>query len=129
MGAATDSFEADIINYFLRNQVVTQPTTIYLALSSTVPIEDGSNFTELSGNGYARVAITLGAPSAGVTSNTAAVTFGPATGSNWTTVVAVGVFFASSGGTAKLFKQVSSKTVNVGNSLTWGIGDLAFTVD
>lgn len=34
------------------------PATWYLAWSTTTPNQDGSNFTEPSGNGYARVAIT-----------------------------------------------------------------------
>jgi hypothetical protein len=128
MPAATNSFQADIINYFFRNQSVTQPSNIYAALSSTVPLADGSNWTEITGGGYARTIITLGAPSLGVSSNTSSVTFGPATGADWATVLAVGVYYVPSAGTLKLFKAVSAKTAVVGTSITWAAGDLVFTV-
>lgn len=128
MAGATDSFEADIINYFFRNQAVSQPAAIYMGLSSTVPNEDGTNFTELVGDGYARVAVSLAAPTNGTSATSGAVTFGPAS-ANWSTVVAVGIFFASSGGDLKLFKSVSAKSVTSGTSLTWAAGDLVFTVD
>lgn len=59
--------------------------TIHVALSSTAPAEDGTNVTEPSGGGYARVATastdwnsaTLADPS--VVSNATAVTFPEAT--------------------------------------------------
>lgn len=130
MPACSDSFEADIIDYFLRNQSVTQPTTVYLGLSSTTPTEAGGNFTEPSGNGYARQAVTWGAPSAGVSTNTNAITFGPNTGSDWGTMTYLGLFFASTGGTVKLYKVLgSSRTITVGASLTWAAGDLTSSFD
>lgn len=55
-----------VINYFLRGQSVTAPTTLYLALYTTEPQKNGSG-TEVSGAGYAREEITFASPSNGIT--------------------------------------------------------------
>ncbi len=82
------------------------PATWYLGLSTTVPNEDGSNFTEPVGGAYARVAITNNATnfpaattSAGTTTKTngAAFTFPNPTGT-WGLILYYGFFTAASGG-------------------------------
>ena len=80
----------------------TQPT-IYVALFTTTPGEDGTGGVEVSGGAYARVATAAGdwnaATSAdpSVVSNANAVTFPTATGA-WGTVISFGLYDASSGG-------------------------------
>lgn len=125
--SATDSFEADIINHFLKNSAI-GASQAYAALSTTVPNEDASNWTELTGGGYARQIVSLGAITAGTVTTSSALTFGPATGANWPTALALGIFFVSSGGTLKLRKTISAKTALVGESISWAAGDLTFTI-
>lgn len=77
------------------------PATRYLGLSTTTPTQAGTNFTEPSGNGYARVAMptaSMASASGGVAANTAAYNFPAATGSGWGTVTYLGVFDALTGG-------------------------------
>jgi opacity protein-like surface antigen len=72
--------------------VVAQP---YASLHTGDPGLTGLN--ELALSGYIRKAATFGAPTAGATDNTGAVTFGPA-GENWTATPDTGLFDAESTG-------------------------------
>lgn len=83
------------------------PATWYLGLSTTVPADDGSGFTEPVGGSYGRVAVTNNAvnfPAAtnadGITrkTNGAKMTFPNPTGS-WGNLIQYGWFTAASGGT------------------------------
>lgn len=49
------------INFWCRNQSVTQPAQLYLALFATDPTDAGTG-TEASYSGYSRPAVTFGAP-------------------------------------------------------------------
>jgi len=100
----------------------TPATTIYLALLTQMPDndDDGSSISESGAGGYARTAITFGAPvaHAGITTNiritqNATVTF-PILTSEMTGIVAWGI--------------LDSATIGAGNLLAWG--QLAsYTVD
>lgn len=78
--------------------------TLYLAVSTTTPTETGTNVTEPSGNGYARVAMnpadwddpTAAQPS--VLQNAATVAFPQANGGNWGLLTYICIFDAASGG-------------------------------
>jgi phage-related protein len=68
----------------------------YVGLFSVAPADDNSAGTELAGNGYARQAITFGAPVTDAgnvrrVSNTSSITFGPAL-AGWSQAMAFGVF-------------------------------------
>ena len=114
-------------NATLRNTSYTSPATVYAALYSTAPTVSTSG-TELTGNGYARVSTTFSAPSAGSTSSSAAVTFGPATGNNWPLVNAFAICDASTGGNILYFKTIAGQNVTVGNSLTFDTGDITIVI-
>lgn len=76
-----------ILNHFFKGTVYTQPTHLYVGLSTTDLLADGSGITEVTGTGYARVvtdAWTVTAPNQ--ISNTGAVTFAQAGGS-WGTPI------------------------------------------
>lgn len=85
------------------NTAYTPPTSVYFALYTVMPTASGGG-TEVSGNGYARVAKSVAgtgqfaAPTAAVVSNLSIIDFGSPTGSGWGTIVGAGVFDASSGG-------------------------------
>lgn len=54
-------YKQSVLNFLARNQVVSQPTQLYLALYSTNPT-DGDVGTEASYVGYQRQAIVFGSP-------------------------------------------------------------------
>lgn len=99
-----------------------------------MPADDGATGTELTAGGYARQAVTFGAPSAGSgtsrqIANTGALTFGPASGSDWPSAVGFGVYDGASGG-LKYFNTFSTpKTVAVGDSGVYAVGACVVTED
>jgi hypothetical protein len=117
--AKTDYLEDAILNHVLRNTAYTSPTTIYVALFTTLPADDGTGGVEVSGGSYARQAVTFAAPSSGAVANSGAVTFPTATAS-WGTVLGMGLFDAVSGGNLLYFGAlVTSKTVDSGDQISF----------
>ena len=112
MAALTDFAENRIVDSVLRSQALGAPTTWHVALYTTAPT-DAAGGIEVTGGGYARVAVaaslaawagTQGAGTTvasngtgGVTSNNAVITF-PTPSAAWGTVVAFGLFDAATGG-------------------------------
>ena len=130
MASATDYLESAILNHLLNNSAMTSPTTVYAALFSVAGDDTAGSETELSGSGYARQAISFGAPNAttGVCSNDTAVTFSAAGGA-WSEALAFGIFDASTAGN-KLFHGAldASRTAGDGDDLTFAIGALSVTL-
>lgn len=119
--------ENALINATLRNTAFTSPTTVYLALYTTDPT-DADTGTEVSGNAYARQSITFGAPSNGVSTNTAAIEFPQATGS-WGTVAYVGIRDASTAGNLLYHTPLdASKTIATGDVFRVAVGSLSVTL-
>jgi hypothetical protein len=94
--------------------------TPYLALFTVAPGEAGGG-TEVTGGSYARTAVTFGAPSAGVISNSGAVTF-PVPSAGWGDVVAWAIMDAASGGNMWTFCNIDTQTVNTGATVTFLTG-------
>lgn len=132
MANASNYLENAILNYFLRNQVVAQPTQVFLALYINDPT-DADTGTEVSGGAYVRKQITFGAPSTSgtkaVISNNAKVEFDIAT-SDWGQVSHWGIRDASTGGNL-LVRGSFSRVENIqsGNRFTIEIGNLQVTAD
>lgn len=110
------------------------PANWYFGLSTTTPADDGSGFTEPSGNAYARVTVVnnstnfpAASTTGGVTtkSNGTAITFPNPTG-NWGAITYAGVFTASSGGTPEYtFALLTTITPKSGNTpVQFDIGGL-----
>ncbi|MEM4134314.1 MAG: hypothetical protein QXV73_03880 [Candidatus Micrarchaeia archaeon] len=128
MAGLSDYYENKVIDHMLRGQAFTPPSTIYVGLYTTAPTDAGGG-TEVSGNGYARQSVTLTAASGGSTSNASDITFPQATG-DWGTIVAVGLFDASTGGNLLAWSNLTeSKTINAGDVLKIPAGQLTFTID
>lgn len=68
-----------ILNHFFKGTAYVQPTNLYVGLSTTDLLQDGSGLTEVTGGGYARVVNNLWTVSGNQVSNTNAVTFAQAT--------------------------------------------------
>lgn len=122
--------ENAIANHLFRNTALSSPATVYLALFTAASDAEAGTGTECSATGYARQAITFGAPSNGVTTNSSAVTFGPLTVST-TSITHVGIFDASTSGNAlSILKAPTGGTISYssGDSIQFAIGNLSFTV-
>jgi hypothetical protein len=127
MANFSNYLENALINATLRNTSYTTPTTVYVALYSSDPT-DSDTGTEITGGSYARTVVTFGAPSNGVSTNNADVTFPTATGT-WGTVSHVGVRDASTAGNLLYHASLAtSKTVSSGDIFKITAGNLSVTL-
>ncbi len=127
MAEMANYLENALINATLRNTSYTSPTTVYVGLFTSDPTDAGSG-TEVSGGSYARTAVTFGAPSNGVTTNSAAVEFPQATG-NWGTVGWIGIHDAATSGNLMYHTALdTSKTIETGDIFKIATGSLSVTL-
>ncbi len=127
MAAMSNYLENALINATLRNTSYTSPTTVYAGLFTSDPTDAGSG-TEVSGNSYARKAITFGAPSNGASVNSAAVEFDQATG-NWGTITHFGIFDASSSGNLLYHGALTaSKAIQTGDVFKFATSSVSVTL-
>lgn len=127
MAEMSNYLENALINATLRNTSYTSPTTVYMGLYTSDPT-DANTGTEVSGGSYTRTAVTMGAPSNGVSTNTAAVEFPQASGS-WGTVGWIGILDASSAGNLLYHTPLdTSKTISSGDIFKIAIGGLSVTL-
>jgi hypothetical protein len=128
MAEMSNHLENAIINATLRNTSYTSPTTVYVGLYTSDPGE-GNTGTEVSGGSYARTAVTFGAPSNGVSTNSASVTFPTATGT-WGTVTHVGILDATTSGNLLYYTALdASKSIASGDVFTISTGNLSVTLE
>jgi hypothetical protein len=128
MASISDYYENKIIDHMLRGQAFTPPSTIYVGLFTVAPTDAGGG-TEVSGGSYARQPVTLTAASGGTATNSADIIFPTAT-ANWGTIVAVGIFDASTGGNLLMHNSLTtSKTVNNGDTFKISAGNLNISFD
>ena len=124
MAEMSNYLETALINVSLRNTAYTTPTTFYLGLYTSDPT-DADVGTEVTGNAYVRQAITFGAPSNGVSTNSAAIEFPQATGS-WGTVAYIGIRDASTAGNLLFHTPLdASKAIATGDVFRVAIGSLS----
>ena len=127
MAEISNFLENAIINATLRNTTYTSVATVYVSLWTTDPTDAGSG-TEVSGGSYARTAVTFAAPSNGVTTNSADVTFPTATGT-WGTVGWIGINDALSSGNLLYHTALdASKTIASGDIFKISTGNLSVTL-
>jgi len=127
MAEMSNYLENALINVTLRATAYTAPTTVYLALYLTDPT-DADTGTECSGTSYARQAITFGAPSNGVSTNSAAIEF-PQAGGSWGTITHIGIRDASTAGNLLYHSPLdASKTIATGDVFRVAVGSLSVTL-
>jgi hypothetical protein len=129
----TAAARQSILGHAVGTRAYTPPANYHIGLSSTQPSDTGTNITEPSGGGYARVSVAnnstnWSAPSAGAeneVSNATIINFGTASAS-WG--AAVGFWFASSagtGGTIHMWGPLASpQTVAADNPVSFAVGAL-----
>ena len=119
--------ENALINVTLRATSYTAPTTVYVALYTTDPT-DADTGTEVTGGSYARTAVTFAAPSGGVTTNSADVTF-PTCTLAWGTVTHIGIRDALTAGNLLYHTPLdASKTIDLGDIFKITTGNLSVTL-
>jgi hypothetical protein len=127
MAEMSNFLEDALINATLRATTYTSVATVYVSLWTSDPTDAGSG-TEVSGGSYARTAVTFGAPSNGVTTNDADVTFPTATAS-WGVVGWIGINDASTAGNLLYHSPLdSAKTIDSGDIFKISTGNLSVTL-
>ena len=130
MAGFTDYSEDLVLDWLLTAGSATRPTAWYVALYTVAPTDTGGG-TEVSGGSYTREAITfsVSGTSPATATNSADIEFPEATAS-WGTVVAAGVFDASTGGNLLAYSNLTtSKAVSTGDVLRFNTGALDITLD
>lgn len=127
-GSFSDYLEDKLLKHVFTNTSYTSPSSLYLALYTVAPSDTGGG-TELSGSGYTREAVTFSVSgTTTLATNSAAVEFDAATGS-WGTIVAVGVFDASTSGNLLAWSELTtSKAISTGDILRIPSGELDITL-
>jgi hypothetical protein len=127
MAEMSNYLENALINVTLRATAYTAPTTVYVALYTTDPT-DADTGTEVTGGSYARQSVTFAAPSNGVTTNSADVTF-PTCTLAWGTVTHIGIRDASTAGNLLYHTPLdASKTIDLGDIFKITTGNLSVTL-
>lgn len=155
MAAWSDFAENKLIDWFFRAQAIgitgasaaagTGPSSLYVGLLTVAPT-DSTGGTEVTGGSYARVTVTsslanwagtqgagttvASSGTGGTTSNNNAITF-PAPTANWGTVVAVGIYDATTSGNLLIWSALAqNKTINNGDAApSFAAGQLTFQID
>ena len=126
MAGFSDYLENKVVGHVFGGSAYTAPATLYVALYTSAPSDTGGG-TEVSGGAYARqtAAFTVTNDTA---SNTSAIEYPTAT-ADYGTVVAVGVFDASSSGNLLAYGNLTtSKTVSTGDVFRFNAGAIDITV-
>jgi hypothetical protein len=127
MAEMSNFLEDALINATLRATTYTSVATVYVSLWTSDPTDAGSG-TEVSGGSYARTAVTFAAPSNGVTTNSADVTFPTAT-SSWGVVGWIAINDAASSGNLLYHSPLDvSKTISTGDIFKITTGNLSVTL-
>lgn len=144
MAAMSDYLENKLIDQIFRGQAFTFPSTLYVGLLTAAPSDTGGG-TEVSGNAYARVAVTnslanwAGTQGAGTTvassgttattSNNGTITF-PVPTATWGTVAYFGIYDASTSGNLLFYGTLAiAKVINQGDTVTFPAAALSIQLD
>lgn len=133
-GSKSDFLENRILDHLLGGPDFNRPATIFLALSTAAYSDSatGSSMSEVSGGGYARVAVsnnTTNWPNASGSqkANGEVFTFPAATG-NWGTVQSFYIVDASSGGNCLYGADLTvARTIASGDTASFAVGSIVIT--
>jgi hypothetical protein len=130
MSSFSDYTENLLLNWLLTTNSATRPTAWYVGLFTAAPSDTGGG-TEVTGNGYARVAtgtISISGTSTTAT-NAASIEFAAASGGNWGTITHAAIFDASTGGNMLAWAPLTtSRTINSGDVFRIPAGSLTVTL-
>jgi hypothetical protein len=141
---ASDYLENKLVDHIFRAAAFPKPTGLFIALFTAAPTDAGGG-TEISGGGYARVALapsdanwratqggTSGVSSGatGQTANAIAITF-PAPSADWGTATHFGIYDAATGGNLLIWDALTAPRP-IGNGDTppaFPVGALAIQIN
>jgi hypothetical protein len=127
MAEMSNYLENALINVTLRATSYTAPAAVYLALYTSDPT-DADTGTEVSGGSYVRQAITMAAPSNGVSTNSAAIEY-PQCTADWGIVTHVGIRDSLTTGNLLYHTPLdTSKTISNGDIFKITAGNLSVTL-
>lgn len=134
MSSFGDFLENELLDHVWGNAAYAAPATLYLALSTTDPLDDGSGITEPVGGSYARLAVANNltnwpAAVGGSKSNGADFTFVTAT-AGWGVITHMAIYDAATGGNMIAHAALTtSKTIDNGDTVIFQTGNLTITLD
>jgi hypothetical protein len=133
MGFATTTANALLDAALGTSHIAAFPATVYVALSSTLPTNTGTNVTEPAVGAYARVAVTnndtnFPAAAARAKANATIITF-PTVTADWTGIGWFALYDAATAGTFLGWGALSATvTIPTGITPRFAIGALTATV-
>ena len=143
MAALSDYLENKILDHILRATAFTAPASVHVGLLTAAPSDTGGG-VEVSGGGYARVAVTSGTAAwnntqgnttgastgaDGTIENAAVVTF-PTPTAGWGTVTHFAVYDAATAGNLLFYAALTTaKTINTGDAVSFAAGALSLQID
>ena len=136
----TNYLEHASLDHVFGGTTFTPSGTLYVALSTTTPSEDGTGFTEPpTASGYARVGVTNDKTNwstaaqnstSGEVYNLTAIAY-PTSSGNWGTITHFGIFDDPT--TGNLYVQAAlsggSQTLNINNQISFASGTLRLCMD
>jgi len=127
MAEISNYLENALINGTLRATSYTAPAAVYVSLHTADPTDAGTG-AEVSGGSYVRRAATFGAPSNGVSTTTADITYPEAT-ADYGTVGWIGIWDALTSGNLLYHTPLNiAKTINTGDTFKIVSGNLTVTL-
>jgi hypothetical protein len=127
MAEISNYLENALINATLRNTSYTSPAAVYVSLHTADPTDAGTG-TEVSGGSYVRQSATFGAPSNGVSTTTADISFPQAT-ANWGTIGWIGIWDAETTGNLLYHTALdTAKAIDNGDIFKIASGSLTVTL-
>ena len=131
MSSFTDYTENLVLTWLFTGSSATRPTAWYVGLFTAAPSDTGGG-TEVTGNGYERVAtgtLSVSGTSPTNCTNAAAIEFAAASGGNWGTITHIAIFDASTSGNMLGWAALTtSRTINDGDIIRIPAGDLDITL-
>jgi len=134
MGSFGDFLENELLDHVFGAAAYAAPATLYMALSTADPLDDGSGLNEPVGGAYARASVTNDltewpAAAAGSKSNANQITFPTAT-ALWGTVTHFAIMDAASGGNMLAHGSLTTpKTIDPGDTASFAASDVTITLD
>ncbi len=127
--------ENELLDHLLRDDAFAPTSTVFIALFTVAPDEDGAGGTEVTGGSYARLEVgggtgrDFGVAAAGTTDNDEVWSFITAT-AGWGTIVAVGIFSLVTGGDLYFHGPVSPTVgLDSGETFEFAAGALDVTLN
>lgn len=122
--AKSDYLENKILDHVFNNTAYTSPAAVYGALMTAIPNDTGGG-TEVAGGSYARQALTMGSPTLGVITNSAAVTFSAVPSA---TITSIAIYDAATAGNLLYYGALTSNIIApAGSDINFDVGDFTIT--